>query len=177
MLNRRDFLGCSAAAIATLITPGVFARSARADERELAFYNIHTDERLNTTYWANGQYIPEELQAINKLLRDHRNGATVQMDRKLLDLLYAVQNSVDKYNSFEVISAYRSISSNASLRKAGAGVAKNSLHMKGRAIDIRLPGVELKQLRQAALNLRAGGVGYYPRSNFIHLDTGRPRFW
>lgn len=177
MLSRRDFLSCSAAAMATLITPSTFARSARADQRVLAFYNIHTGERLNSTYWENGQYIPQELHAINTLLRDHRSGATVQMDRKLLDLLYVIQDSVGKRNNFEVISAYRSASSNASLRKAGSGVAKRSLHMQGRAIDIRLPGVELKQLRQAALNLRAGGVGYYPESNFIHLDTGRPRFW
>jgi uncharacterized protein YcbK (DUF882 family) len=92
-------------------------------------------------------------------------------------LLYTLQQQVEKPGTYQLISGYRSPATNAKLRNASSGVAKRSLHMRGKAVDIRLPGVELKHLRQAALSLRAGGVGYYPKSNFIHVDTGRPRFW
>lgn len=177
MITRRDFLGCSAATFASLMAPSVFARSQQSGERALDFYNIHTGERLKTTYWIDGQYIPEELDAINNIMRDYRNGQRAKMDPQLLDLLHKLQLKTGKTNNFEIISAYRSAASNARLHKAGSGVAKRSLHMRGRAIDIRLPGIELKHLRQAALKLHAGGVGYYPDSNFIHVDTGRPRFW
>jgi len=177
MITRRDFLSCSAAAFASLMAPNVFARPHQSGERVLGFYNIHTGERLKATYWVDGQYIPEELNAVNKLMRDHRNGERATMDPQLLDLLHKLQLKTGKTNNFEIISAYRSAASNARLHKAGSGVAKRSLHMQGRAIDIRLSGVELKHLRQAALKLHAGGVGYYPNSNFIHVDTGRPRFW
>lgn len=177
MITRRNFLGCSAAFLATFMTPRVFARPRRQGERSLVFYNLHTGERLTTTYWAEGRYLAEELQAINRLMRDHRSGEVTHMDPALLDLLYELRLLTGKSGPFEIISAYRSPASNARLHRAGAGVAKRSLHMRGKAIDIRQPGVELKYLRQAALKLRAGGVGYYPASNFIHVDTGRPRFW
>ena len=99
------------------------------------------------------------------------------MDRRLYDLLYTLQQQVTSKSSYQVISGYRSPATNAKLNRNSSGVAKRSLHMQGKAIDIRLPGVELKHLRKAALSLKAGGVGYYPKSNFIHVDTGRPRFW
>jgi uncharacterized protein YcbK (DUF882 family) len=99
------------------------------------------------------------------------------MDKNLLDLLYVLQQQVDKKGAYHIISGYRSPKTNAKLRQRSKGVAKRSLHMQGKAIDVRLPGVELKHLRQAALQLKAGGVGYYPKSNFVHIDTGRPRFW
>lgn len=177
MITRRDFLGCSAATVATLMAPRVFARSQQSGERALGFYNIHTGEQLKTTYWVDGQYIPAELNAINHLLRDHRSGEMASMDSRLLDLLHKLQLKTGKIGQYEIISAYRSPASNAHLHKTGSGVAKRSLHMQGRAIDVRLPGVKLRYLRQAALKLHAGGVGYYPNSNFIHVDTGRPRYW
>jgi uncharacterized protein YcbK (DUF882 family) len=110
-------------------------------------------------------------------LRDHRTGEIEVIDRRLLNQLFILQHKIENHGSFHIISGYRSPKTNARLRKTGSGVAKRSLHMQGRAVDVRLPGVELKHLRQAALKLHAGGVGYYPKSNFVHLDTGRARFW
>ena len=177
MITRRDFLGCSAAAFASLMTPRAFARPHQAGERALGFYNLHTGEKLNATYWAEGQYQPEELAAINRIMRDHRSREMTNMDLRLLDILHELQLTIGKSGHYEIISAYRSPASNKYLHSKSTGVAKRSLHMRGKAIDIRLPGVELKYLRQAALRMHAGGVGYYPDSNFIHVDTGRPRFW
>ena len=177
MITRRDFLGCSAAAFATLMAPRAFAKPHQAGEKSLGFYNIHTGERLNATYWADGRYQTDELGAINRIMRDHRSGELTKMDLELLDMLFDLQVKTGKHNPYEIISAYRSPASNRHLQSKGNGVAKRSLHMRGKAIDIRLPGVELKHLRQAALKMRVGGVGYYPDSNFIHVDTGRPRFW
>lgn len=177
MIKRREFLACSAAAVATLMAPTVFAQPAKALDRKLRFYNLHTGENLSATYWAEGQYQATELAAINQLLRDHRNGEVAQIDHKLLDQLHLLQHNVGNSNRYEIISGYRSPATNKKLQKHTRGVAKRSLHMQGRAIDVRLRGVELKHLRQAALKLKAGGVGYYPDSNFIHLDSGRPRYW
>ena len=143
----------------------------------IKFYNLHTGEHLSATYWVDGVYVPDEMVAINRVLRDFRTGDVAKMDPLLFDLLYVLQQKVEKQGAFHVISGYRSPKTNASLSSHSNGVAKHSLHMRGKAIDIRLPGVELKHLRQAALTMHAGGVGYYPRSNFVHVDTGRPRFW
>lgn len=177
-MNRREFLACSAATVGTLMAPGVFARPHQdLAHRKLRFYNLHTGEKVNATYWAEGQYQPQELAAINQLLRDHRNGHVAHIDHRLLDQLYLLQHDLAENRHYEVISGYRSEATNKKLQKTTSGVAKRSLHMQGRAIDVRLPGVELKHLRQAAMKLRAGGVGYYPQSNFVHLDTGRPRYW
>ena len=181
MVTRRDFLKFAAGTALTAMAPTAFARTALLEpkdgERILRLQNIHTGEKVSATYWAEGQYIADEIAAIDRVLRDHRSNEVMDMDNKLYDLLYTLQQKVDNSRNYQVISGYRSPSTNAKLRKGSNGVAKRSLHMQGRAIDIRLPGVELKHLRQAALNLRAGGVGYYPKSNFIHVDTGRPRFW
>ncbi|WP_455209107.1 DUF882 domain-containing protein [Kaarinaea lacus] len=182
MIQRRDFLKfffthCTLGAAALSTSPLVFAKTKTPAERQLAFYHLHTGEKLSTTYWAEGDYITQELENLNYLLRDHRSGETQPIDKNLLDLLYILQQSVDKTGAYHIISGYRSPKTNAKLRQQSSGVAKRSLHMQGKAIDVRLPGVELQYLRKAALNLRVGGVGYYPKSNFIHLDTGRPRFW
>jgi uncharacterized protein YcbK (DUF882 family) len=182
IINRRDFLKLafrhSVVGTAALSAPSlVFAKTDLPAERQLAFYNLHTGEKLSATYWADGDYITEELQSLNYILRDHRTNEVQAIDKSLLDLLYALQQQVDKSGTYHIISGYRSPKTNAKLRKQSNGVAKRSLHMQGKAIDVRLPGVQLKHLRQAALQLRAGGVGYYPKSNFVHLDTGRPRFW
>ena len=181
MTTRRDFLKLAAGSAIMTMAPAAFARTIlmqpKEGERILRLQNIHTGEKLSATYWADGNYITDEIAAIDHVLRDHRSKEVMAMDRNLYDLLYTLQQQVEKPGTFQVISGYRSPTSNAKLRSASNGVAKRSLHMRGKAIDIRLPGVELKHLRQAALNMRAGGVGYYPKSNFIHVDTGRPRFW
>lgn len=181
MTTRRDFLKLAAGSAIMTMAPAAFARTILLEpeegERILRFQNIHTGEKLSATYWADGNYITDEIAAIDHVLRDHRSKEVMAMDHNLYDLLYTLQQQVEKPGTFQVISGYRSPTSNAKLRSGSKGVAKRSLHMRGKAIDIRLPGVELKHLRQAALNMRAGGVGYYPKSNFIHVDTGRPRFW
>ena len=178
MISRRNFLKAATGTAAILVAPAAaLAKPADPAERVLRLHNLHTGERLKATYWAEGQYIPEELAAIDRVLRDHRADEITQIDRRLYDLLYTLQQQVSSNSSYHVISGYRSPATNAKLHHNSNGVAKRSLHMQGRAIDIRLPGVELKHLRKAALSLKAGGVGYYPKSNFIHVDTGRPRFW
>ncbi|MCO6412518.1 MAG: DUF882 domain-containing protein [Thiogranum sp.] len=149
----------------------------RAPERILTLKNLHTGESLHATYWAEGQYLKDELRAVNKVLRDHRSGDVHAMDTQLLDQLYLLQQSVGVGGAFHVISGYRSPASNARLRNNSNGVAKKSLHMLGKAIDIRLPGCKLDKLHKAALAMQAGGVGYYPESGFIHIDTGRVRRW
>ncbi|HEY9148298.1 MAG TPA: DUF882 domain-containing protein [Gammaproteobacteria bacterium] len=161
-----------------MVAPGLQAAVTPASgERQLKLYNLHTGERLSATFWADGQYVADELAAIDYLLRDHRRDEVAEIDRALLEQLHALQRPFGRHDTFHVISGYRSPHTNASLRKTSSGVAKRSLHMQGKAIDVRLPGVELKRLHKAALAQKAGGVGYYPKSDFIHLDTGRPRFW
>lgn len=177
MTSRRDFLKYSLGAAAILAAPAVFAKTAVSGERALRFHNIHTGENIKATYWADGEYVKDELVAMDRVLRDFRSNEIAPIDKDLYDLVYALQQQADTSKAFHVISGYRSARTNAKLRKSGGGVAKRSLHMQGRAIDIRLPGTDLKHLRKMALNMSAGGVGYYPKSNFIHVDTGRPRFW
>jgi len=177
MISRRQFLLGATTGLALLSSPYVAARSALPSERKLKMYNLHTGESLKATYWVAGQYIPDELAAINNLLRDHRTDSVEKIDRRLLDQLFMLQHRIEHTGHFHIISGYRSPKSNAQLRRNGDGVAKRSLHMQGRAVDVRLPGVKLKHLKHAAVKLQAGGVGYYPKSNFIHLDTGRARFW
>ena len=175
--GRRSFLQTCLGTGATLAAPSLWASVHRAPERTLSFTNLHTGEKLRTTFWAQGDYIRDELKAVNRVLRDHRSGDVHAMDPKLLDLLYLLQQSVAVKGAFHIISGYRSPATNRQLSARSSGVAKKSLHMQGKAIDIRLPGCELKQLQKAALALQAGGVGYYPKSNFIHVDTGRVRRW
>lgn len=193
--QRRRFLRYGVAAtggvVGSLILPKAFAGtqsdpgkvisgalpSHKTSERKLSFLNLHTGERLSTTYWADGQYQPEELAAINHILRDHRTGDVTEMDTALLELLNMLHNDMDSRRPFHIISGYRSPKTNAELRKTSSGVAKKSMHMQGRAIDIRLPGCRLSSLHKAALECQAGGVGYYPKSNFIHVDTGDVRHW
>ena len=183
MIKRREFLQGAAVLAATLLVPEVLAlpshkrRVKPRYDRVLRLHNLHTDERLVARYVADGYYQPDELLAINRLLRDHRSDEVTNIDYHLLDQLYILQFALGKHRNFEVISAYRSPNTNQHLFKTTSGVAKKSLHMQGRAIDVRLAGVDLNRLRKAALAMQAGGVGYYPESNFLHLDTGRYRYW
>lgn len=176
--TRRRFLcGLAAAASTPLLVSPVFALPATNEQRALKFQHTHTGEKLSVTYFAEGQYLAEAMDKINHHLRDHRTGDVTGMDPALLDLLHQVSTVTGSSSPFQVISGYRSPATNKLLRKNGGGVAKKSLHMQGRAIDVRLADIDTAQLRRAALDLRAGGVGYYRRSNFIHLDTGRFRTW
>jgi uncharacterized protein YcbK (DUF882 family) len=146
-------------------------------ERRLSFYSLHTGESLTATYWSEGGYIDAELEAISRVLRDHRTGDIHPIDTRLLDQLFLLQRSVESKHPFQVISGYRSPRTNAKLRADSQGVAKRSLHMQGKAIDVRLKGTALTDLRDAAKSLKTGGVGYYAKSDFIHIDTGRVRYW
>jgi uncharacterized protein YcbK (DUF882 family) len=174
---RRDFLRLGTGVAATLGLSPVFARTNTPSERSLSLLNTHTDESLATTYWADGEYIQGAVEEINFILRDHRSGETYSMDEQLIDLLYVLQSQTGSKGSFHIISGYRSPATNSMLNKKSSGVAKRSYHMQGKAIDVRLPGCDLKNLHAAALSLKAGGVGYYPSSDFIHVDVGPVRRW
>jgi uncharacterized protein YcbK (DUF882 family) len=175
--TRRHLLQAGLGACALLTLPSAYAGYSRINEKRLSLLNLHTGERVKTTYWVQGSYIPESLHAIEKVLRDHRSGEQHPIDPRLLDLMQYLHHKMGSSQAFQVISGYRSPVTNAALSAQSHGVAKNSLHMQGKAIDIRLPGVPLNVLREAAISLNAGGVGYYPSSNFIHLDTGNVRYW
>lgn len=182
-IRRRTFLGLFTTSLALgAVSPSllwsVTAQAAPRHPRILSFESLHTGERArNVTYWEKGQYLSDGLAEINHLLRDWRTDEVHTIDPSLLDLLYELHRSVGNEKSFQVISGYRSPKTNAMLAAKSNGVAKRSLHMQGKAIDIALPGTHVKALRKAALALQRGGVGYYPSSGFIHVDTGRVRQW
>jgi uncharacterized protein YcbK (DUF882 family) len=165
-----------ATGLAVLTRPAIGATSG-ASERTLGFYNTHTGERLSRVYWADGNYVPEALGEIDVILRDHRNGEVKEIDRGLLDLLHRLGERLESGEVFHVISGYRSPATNQMLLSQGAGVAKKSMHLEGKAIDIRLPDRPLEQLHAAAVALEGGGVGYYPKPEFVHVDVGRVRYW
>lgn len=179
MMPRRAFLKSSLLLAAPTLSIPALAKTAQpaSGERVLRLYNTHTGEKLNTTFWAEGQFIPDAMKDINKVLRDHRTNKIAQMDPDLLLLLTQLNASLDNDRELHVISGYRSPESNAKLQAAGGGVARRSLHMDAKAIDIRLPGKDLKMLHKAAMSLKGGGVGYYAGSQFVHMDTGRVRYW
>jgi uncharacterized protein YcbK (DUF882 family) len=145
--------------------------------RTLALYNTHTGESLISTFWRNGHYDRQALAGIDHILRDHRTDQVKTIDVKLLDLLASLVTDLDAREPIQIVSGFRSPVTNATLRQQGRGVAKNSLHTVGKAADIKIPGVALSSLRRAALDLHSGGVGYYPRSGFIHVDVGDVRSW
>lgn len=179
MLSRRQFLvfGAAATAAAAFIPSPAEAALRTKVERAVALHNIHTGESLNTTYWANGHYQPGSLHQLNRILRDHYSGDIHNIDPQVIDLLCALQHRLGTKKPFQIISGYRSPTTNAMLAAESDGVAQNSLHMVGKAIDIRMDGVSVRNLGRAAKSLRAGGVGQYPRSNFVHVDVGKVRYW
>ena len=179
MNQRRSFLKSSALLASALSVPAI-ARAAPAAapyERSLRMYNTHTGESLRAVYWAEGKFVPEAMTDINKLLRDHRNNKVAQMDPKLLFLLDQVSTAVGANSTIHIISGYRSPESNHLLAETTNGVAKHSMHLEAKAIDVRIPGRDLAVLHKAALQAGGGGVGYYPDSQFVHMDTGRLRHW
>lgn len=179
LISRRRLLGIGALAAAQVAIPGIAIAGlwVRERRRSLRFYNLHTGESLSAVYWENGKYVPEELARVNFILRDFRANEVKPIDPALLDLLTAVQKRLDTSEAYHVISGYRSPITNAMLHANSEGVAVHSLHVEGRAIDVRVPGRSIENLRVAALSIHRGGVGYYPRSEFVHVDTGRPRWW
>ncbi len=173
-LSRRGFVaGVIAAAAVSTVPKSAHARQART----LSFYHTHTGERLRLTYAEQGEHIPEALDEITHFLRDFRTGDHHPIDPALLDVLHQLRVQAGDRGTYEIISAFRSPRTNEMLRDKSDGVAQRSLHMEGRAIDVRLRGVPTARLREMALKLKAGGVGYYERSDFIHVDTGRVRYW
>lgn len=175
--SRRRLLSRAVLAAAAPAAP-LTVFGAPAGERSLALRHTHTHEHIGLVYAVGPRYLGEALGSLNHFLRDHYTGDVGLIDPPLFDLLHRVQGLLGHREPFEVISGYRSPATNARLRQTrGGGVATHSLHMEGRAIDVRLPGVPLAELRDAALSLKAGGVGYYPREQFVHVDTGRVRRW
>jgi uncharacterized protein YcbK (DUF882 family) len=178
--SRRNFIkkiGTGFLATCMMPAAGWSALLPDSTRRSLSFFNTHTGERLGVCYFEKGAYCSGAMGQINHILRDHRTGDVEAMDIRLMDLLYTVSQRLGSGSSFHIISGYRSPRTNARLRKQSSGVAKFSYHMLGRAIDIRLPGCDTRRLRQACLDLEFGGVGYYPRSDFVHVDTGAFRTW
>jgi uncharacterized protein YcbK (DUF882 family) len=173
--SRRGFLGAVVTLAPGLVNRRVLARSA--DARSLRFTHTHTGERLTVDYFERGDYVPDALEAVNHFLRDFRTGDVHRIDPDLLELLHDLANVTGTSAPFQVISGYRSPATNVMLRHRSEGVAAGSLHMRGQAIDIRLGDVPLRRLHEEALRRRRGGVGYYPASDFVHVDTGRVRRW
>lgn len=177
MNQRRSFFKSSVALASVIAVPGLAKAAQPAQgERVLRLYNTHTGESLKSVFWAEGQFIPDALQDINKLLRDHRNNKIAPIDPQLLVLLNDVGSKLGA-TQLHIISGYRSPESNAKLASRSNGVARHSMHMDGKAIDIRVPGKNLVHVHKAAMAARGGGVGYYADSQFVHMDTGRVRYW
>ena len=176
--SRRGFLtmGFGAAAALVVTTP-LEAAVRRLPERSLHLYNTHTGESLKTVYWGEGRYQTKAIAQVSRFLRDHRSGDIHPIDPRLLDLMVSVQHKVGAKGALHIISGYRSPATNAILASYSDGVASHSLHMEGKAVDIRLPGHPVRQVGRAAKSLKAGGVGIYPASDFVHIDTGRVRTW
>ncbi|MDX1710292.1 MAG: DUF882 domain-containing protein [Rhodovibrionaceae bacterium] len=178
-------MALSGAAAAGIVASPILVAPAKAHitglatsgERRLKLLNLHTGERVNSVYWAEGGYIDDGLAELDRVLRDFRTGDVVEMDRELLDLIYALHRKMESNQPFEIISGYRSPKTNAKLRQNSNGVAKRSYHMKAMAIDLRLSGGDLRHLHRAAKSLEGGGVGLYTKSGFIHMDTGPVRYW
>ena len=178
MIDRRAFIGrmgvlCGAAAAVSVKC----ALAETANLRSISFVHTHTGEKLTAIYWKDGDYQPEVLQQVNHLLRDFRTNEVHAMDPALLDVLFELRTRVGSQSAFHVISAYRSPQTNEMLRKSSNGVAEHSMHMLGKAIDVRLESFPTEHLAEVARSLRRGGVGYYRASDFVHVDTGRVRYW
>ena len=180
-LTRRSLLKTTVAGLlllgGRLLRPSI-ARADELPDGELTFFNVHTDERLQVRYRDDaGNYDLTALDEVNHILRCHHTGEVAAIDVRMLEHVNLVQKAVDGGGEIHVISGYRSPEYNAQLQKRSRRVARHSLHIEGQALDFYIPGVKPRELRHAALKLRYGGVGYYPRKNFIHLDCGPFRTW
>ncbi len=178
-LNRRKLIkGGFVIAMATSLWWPNKAEAANVfSGREVSFLNAHTGEKFKGEYWQKGRYLPDAFKEIKHIMRDHRTGEIFPIDPRLVDILFVLKKKFNTNNHYRIFSGYRSPATNKMLRRSSFGVARKSLHMQGQAVDLRLPGYSLSALRRQAMALRAGGVGYYPKSQFVHLDTGRVRHW
>ena len=179
-ITRRGVLGAFAAtaiaAAPTYANALGFLRGG-GDIRRLRLYNARTDEQLDTIYWVEGDYIREALAEINHVMRDWRQNEVIDIDRRTVDIMAAAHNLLDVDEPYMLLSGYRSPKTNAMLRARSGGVARNSLHLKGQAADLRLGSRSVNQIFRAASACSAGGVGKYSRSNFVHMDCGNVRTW
>jgi len=177
-ISRRKLLQIGISTAACCVTaPALAAIPHIKGIRNLAFHNLHTDEKLRVSYWKDGTYDRRALAQINHILRDHYSGDVTSMSPRLIDLLYDLQRKVNNDRPVEIISGYRSPQTNLILARASDGVAKNSYHTRGMALDIRMTGTSLPKIHNTALAMRRGGVGYYPDSQFVHVDVGPLRRW
>jgi uncharacterized protein YcbK (DUF882 family) len=176
--DRRQFVTRALAGAGGLLLPWTNAEAAASPAaRQLEFHNLHTGESLTALYWKQGHYVTGGLAEIDYVLRDFRTGDVHPIDPYLLDLVHGLRRAMDYAGAVHVISGYRSPKTNAMLAERSGKVAKNSYHVKGMAIDLRLPGRRLEDVWGAAMQLRGGGVGFYPESQFVHMDTGPVRAW
>lgn len=179
VLSRRFFLQKStqiALGLTVVSVPAISCAKALG-KRSLSFYHTHTQQALDITYAWGKMYNPKALAQINYYLRDFRTGQKHPIDPKLLDILWAIQGEMGCKGVYEVISGYRSPKTNGQLRQCSYGVAEHSLHMQGKAIDVRFSGIDTDQIHQCAIEMKCGGVGYYAKSDFVHLDSGNYRTW
>lgn len=186
-VSRRKFLGFGALAVGTLAASSSIPCKASAaifsPEREfsgarrISFRNSHTGETFSGVYRVGDKYLPDAFDKVNVVLRDFRTNEMFPIDPRVIDIIFSVHNLTKQAEPYEILSGYRCPKTNAGLRAHSEGVAKNSLHMTGQAIDLRLPGYSTKQIQKLAISLKAGGVGYYPKSDFVHMDTGDVRTW
>lgn len=177
--DRRGFLkhGLLFTAALGFWTPDLALAAPPSAGREMAFTSAHTGEKFKGEYWYRGKYLPDAFEEIKQVMRDYRTNDEYPIDPRLIDVMFVLQRRIKNPTPFRVFSGYRSPSTNAWLRRHTSGVARGSLHMQGQAVDINQPGTRLSSLRKAAIRLEAGGVGFYPSSDFVHLDTGRVRTW
>lgn len=179
-ITRRGLLRAFAAS--TVVAAPTYANAfgflkGAGDIRRLKMYSGRTGERIDTIYWIEGEYIPEALNEINRFMRDWRTGGTINIDTRTVDIMAASHNMLDTEAPYLMLSGYRSPKTNSMLRSRSRGVARNSLHMKGQAADLRLQGRSVSQIARAAVSCSAGGVGKYSGSNFVHMDCGPVRVW
>jgi uncharacterized protein YcbK (DUF882 family) len=175
MLSRRTLLTTGIASVFFISKPSL-ARVA-TPERRIFLANPHTGDVFRDVYYADGRYLPDALKEIDVLMRDHNNDEVTDIDPELIDLLARLRSKIGIAQPIQVTSGYRSPRTNAAARRRNRHVARNSYHMQGKAVDIRVPGFNLSRLRRAAVELRAGGVGTYPNASFLHLDVGPVRVW
>jgi uncharacterized protein YcbK (DUF882 family) len=180
-LLRGGLLTMGTGLVCSLATPALAAMKmpSPSGSYKVAFRNGHTGESFNGVYRVGNKYLPDAFDQINHVLRDFRTGEEFPIDPRSIDILYMLHGKMQTHNQFEILSGYRSPQTNSMLRETSArsGVARNSLHMVGQAIDIRMPDYSTHRIRDLAIDLRAGGVGYYPSSDFVHIDSGKVRHW
>jgi uncharacterized protein YcbK (DUF882 family) len=178
-LDRREILKYGLVGALASVTPLLFSGSAQAASEpwRARFRNSHTGESFDGVYRVGGKYLPESFERINHVLRDHRSGEAFPMDPHVLDIMTMVHRKTGVRGPIEIFSGYRSPKTNSGLRGASSGVAKNSFHMYGQALDMHIDNYSTAKLRNIAKSIKAGGVGYYPGSKFVHVDTGAVRSW